>query len=110
MLSLFFYVAEWPDQKIVAQVVVELSQPQWFDQKKADDECAVECLRKMSQGLDPEREPKPGRCPGNKAVHDARHQQDERRTEIAADNASKPAYDDHCQGLDRDVDRKLFGR
>src|ERR1700737_2230599 len=88
--SLFLHVAERPDQEVVTDVVVNLSKAQGFDQKKADDERAIEGLRKMCQRLDAEREPEPGRRPGDKTVHDAGHQQNERGAEIAADNASQP--------------------
>src|SRR5690606_16064736 len=103
-------VAEGPNEKIVAHVVVDLCKSERLVEQKADNQRAVEHEWNVRNDLRIHRQVERDCERVDEVVQEDRCEEDEARAEEAAEHAAQAADDHHCDGLDRDFEVELLGR
>src|SRR6185295_14851630 len=96
------------DEKVVAQVVVDLCKTEWLEHQKADDQRTVEHERDVRQDLGVQWQMESRGQRADKIVEEDRRKQHESGAEKAAQNATETANNDHRDNLDRHLQVKLL--
>ncbi len=103
-------VAEGPNEKVIAHVVVDLGKAERLIKQKADNQRAIKHKWNMRDDIRIEGQIECRRHRTYEIVEKDRRQQHKARAEKAAEHAAKAAYDHHRDRLDRNFEVELLGR
>src|SRR5262245_25146394 len=100
--------AERPDQKIIANIVVNFGESKRLEQQKQDDERAVEHQRQVRAQIGGKLDAEKARDGADQIVEHDRRKQNEAGAEKASEYTAKPTDDHHGEELNRKVEMELL--